>query len=68
MQDSTQQVIANVVRNRNGKNLLYQCRPAITSRRAVSQHISDFNNQTIGDILQQRQKRKQMIFTVLGVK
>jgi len=68
MNDSVTQVIANVVRNRNGRNLLYQCRPAITSRRAVSQHILNHHFLTIQDILQQRQKRKQMIFTVLGVK
>ena len=65
MDDSVQQVLDNIVRNRNGKNLLYQCRPVIRTRPVVSQHITDFNNKTVGDILNKRKLHTQMLNSVL---
>lgn len=63
-QDSVVQVLDNVVRNKNGRKLLYQCRPAIKNRRATSQHILNHNNLTIHDVLQKLRKTVMMVHTV----
>lgn len=65
MQDSVNSVLANIVRNQNGKNLLYQCRPTISHSRAKSISRTVFDNLTINDVLQRQRTRKQMINTVL---
>ena len=63
--DSVNRVLANVVKNQNGKDLLYQCHSKITNRRVVSQHVVNDNRLTVGDILNKRKQRLQMIYSVL---
>lgn len=67
-QDSVVQVLDNVVRNKNGRKLLYQCHPTIKNRRATSQHILNHNNLTIQDMLQRLKKNSQMFNIVTGNK
>lgn len=68
MKDSVNSVLANIVRNPNGKNLLYQCRPTIYHNRAKSISRAVFDNITVNDVLQRQRTRKQMLNTVLVVK
>lgn len=68
MDDSVNRVLGNIVRNRSGKLLFYKCHPTIFHRRATSLNIQNFNNNTVGDVLQRLRTNKQMIFTVLGTK
>ena len=65
MNDSVKQVLDNIVLDRNGKKLLHQCHPVIRTHPAVSQHITDFNRTTVGDITNRRKLRLAMINSVL---
>jgi hypothetical protein len=65
IKDSVTKVIENVVRNDNGKDLLYQCHPAIHDRRAQTVIKQNHDNLTVGDILQRLRKTKQMTHMVL---
>ena len=62
--DSVVQVLDNVVKNKNGKNLLYQCCPKIRFNHPTSQHILKHNNLSVQDVLQKLRKTVMMINTV----
>jgi len=66
--DSVNKVLDNVVRDCNGKNLLYQCRPAIRNCPAKTQNRQVFDNLTVGDVLQRLKHTKQLLYMVLRTK
>ena len=64
--DSVIKVLDNTIRLANGRVVLSQAHPTIFHRSAKSISRTNFDNLTVGDVLQRLRKTKQMAHMVLN--